>query len=104
MSVAVGHTLPYGENLARTVIRRLVARDVAARVDVVIEPGASLESYSIRRNSLSSETPDVEVYLMEFVAGGRHLECPLAQFQARTQTVVASAVAPTPASEAAVTV
>jgi len=65
-----------GESLARTVIRRLVARDEAARFDVVIEPGACIESFRIQRRA--------EGYLMEFVAGERQLQCPLALFQART--------------------
>lgn len=91
MSVAVGHTLPYGENLARTVIRRLVARDAADGVDVVIEPGTSIQSCRIQR---SPETgSNVEVYVIEFELGGKALRCPLVQFQARTET---SAVEPNP--------
>ena len=65
-----------GENLARTVIRKLVARDEAARTDVVIEPGASIQSFHIQRQS--------QGYLMEFLSGDRQLRCPLVLFQART--------------------
>ena len=62
--------------MARTVIRKLVARDEAARLDVVIEPGAWIESFQIQRQS--------QGYLIEFCAGERQLKCPLALFQART--------------------
>ena len=74
-----------GENLARTVIRRFVARDAAARVDVVVDPGASIDSFSIHRNSGLGESPADGVYVMEFEAGGRRLRCALVDFQARTQ-------------------
>ena len=86
MSVAVGHTLPYGENLARTVIRRLVARDAAAGIDVVIEPETFIPSCRILRNPETG--PEVDVYLVEFETAGNTLLCPLAQFQARTETAV----------------
>jgi hypothetical protein len=68
--------------LARIVFRRLVARDAAARVDVVLRPGASIESFRVHRN-----TGGAEVYSMEFVSEGRQLRCALVEFQARTQSV-----------------
>lgn len=82
VSVAVGHALPYGENLARIVIRRLVARDESGRGDVVIEPGSSVQTCRIYR----AETPETDLYLIEFESQGRQMRCPLVQFQARTET------------------
>jgi hypothetical protein len=100
VSVAVGHTLPYGENLARTVIRRLVARDAAAGIDIVIEPGASIQSCRIHRNPETGS--HVEVYAVEFEAGERTLWCPLVQFQARTEAVDSDVVTQSPAAETSV--
>jgi hypothetical protein len=73
--------------LARTVIRRLVAQDEAAGVDVVIEPGAVIDSYFIERKASAAE-----VYVMEFRADGRQLRCPLVEFQARTETAAGAVV------------
>jgi len=89
-----------GENLARTAIRRFVARDESARVDVVIEPGALIESCQIYRNAAPESTGDA--YSMEFEWEGRRLRCALVQFQARTQTAVPASVADTPAARDAV--
>ena len=69
--------------MARTVIRKLVAHDEAARADVVIEPGVCIASYAIRR------LPDE--YAMEFVVRERRLRCALAEFQARTEMAVMTA-------------
>src|SRR5215813_7830369 len=74
------HTLPYGDNLARTVFRRFIARDTASRVEVALDPGASIESFRIHRNAV--ETTGTEVYCMEFVSEGRQLRCALVEFQA----------------------
>jgi hypothetical protein len=63
--------------LERIVIRRLVAHD-EARGDVVIEPGARIESFEIQR------APDG--YVMRFVSGSREMRCALAEFQARTES------------------
>jgi hypothetical protein len=86
--------------LARTVIRRLVARDAAVGIDVVIEPGTSIQSCRIHRNPETG--PDVEVYVVEFEDGERKLRCPLVQFQARTETAAAEVAMQSPAAEATV--
>jgi hypothetical protein len=86
--------------LARTVIRRFVARDAAAGVDIVIEAGASIQTCRIHRNSQTGS--DVEVYVVEFEAGERTLSCPLVQFQARTETADADVAMQNPAAEARV--
>jgi hypothetical protein len=77
------------------VIRRLVARDESGRVDVVIEPGASIQTCRIYR----TETPETELYLMEFEAEGRQMRCPLVQFQARTETASLDGAAETRAGQ-----
>ncbi len=65
-------------------IRRLVARDEAARLDVVIEPGTCIQSFHIQRQS--------EGYRIAFIVRDRQLQCPLALFQARTAPAGATAV------------
>lgn len=75
------------------VIRRLVARDESARIDVVIEPGALIDSHQIHRNIDSAAE---EVYVMEFESDGRHLRCALVQFQSRTQTAAPLSVDESP--------
>jgi hypothetical protein len=94
VSVAVGTRWPYGDKLARIVIRRLVAYDAATRVEVVIEPGKPIDSCRIRRNPSDTEHSSVAVYVMEFLADGRLLRCPLVQFQARTQATAGAEPAP----------
>ena len=69
--------------MARIVIRKLVARDESARVDVVIEPGVFIDTCRICRNS--EPLSEDEVYVMEFESEGRRLRCALVHFQARTQ-------------------
>jgi hypothetical protein len=66
--------------LARTVIRTLVALDEAARDNVVIAPGAFLNTCEILHDS--------EGYVVAFAADGRRLRCALAEFQARTEPAV----------------
>jgi hypothetical protein len=86
--------------LARTVIRRFVALDVAAGIDVVIEPGTSIQSCRIHRNPETGS--DAEVYAVEFETGGKALRCPLVQFQARTEMAASEVGEQQPASEATV--
>ena len=76
--------------MARIVIRKLVARDESARVDVVIEPGVLIDTCRICRNS--EPISEDEVYVMEFESEGRRMRCALVHFQARTQISSAAGV------------
>jgi hypothetical protein len=69
-----------------------------ARAEVVVEPGAFIDSCRIHRNP--EPNPEGDVYVMEFESDGRRLRCPLVQFQARTQTAVPSGVDERPSAEA----
>lgn len=69
----------YGETLARTVIRRLIARSETGS-DVVLAPGTVIEPYTIRRDVVGAD-----VYSMEFRSGELVLQCGLVEFLARTE-------------------
>jgi hypothetical protein len=86
--------------VARTVIRALVAFDEANRT-IDLEPGAFIQDCRIQRNPEAAEDRDLEVYVMKFESAGRHLRCPLVDFQARTEAISPAGVEENPAREAA---
>jgi hypothetical protein len=104
VSVAVAHaqSLTGKNKVARTVIRGFTARDARSLATVALQPGELIESYRIQRIGVAADTDD-GVYVMDFESSGRHLRCPLVQFQARTQSILSHFVEEAPAREAATT-
>lgn len=93
MSVAVEHSLPYGDCMFREVIRTLQVWDAEACIVGTLEGGAVISSFSIQRSLPGSEA---EAYQVQFLSSGRTYCCPLYLFQPRTRIVQMSDMVPTP--------
>lgn len=79
MSVAV---------VQRLIIRKLRAWDPVALAYIELAPGAAIARWRIRRHVQAEIDTGAEPYSVAFECDGREWECPLPEFQARTQTTV----------------
>jgi hypothetical protein len=70
--------------MTRTVIGKLKVWDVAAGAGATLEPGGTLCSCEMSRDSAAAGT---DPYVMQFLSAGRLYTCPLFRFQPRTQFV-----------------
>jgi hypothetical protein len=91
VSVAVEHSLPYGDCMIREVIRTLQVWDADACIVGTLERGVVISSCSIQRSLPGS---DAEAYQVQFLSSGRRYCCPLYLFQPRTRIVQATPLAP----------
>jgi hypothetical protein len=69
----------------RTIIRKLRVWDPVALTHIELAPGAAIEHWRIRRHAQTEIDAGAEPYSVTFECDGRECECPLPEFQARTQ-------------------